>query len=568
MVPRVVYPGQKFEAVFELSVDKPVTIESFDVTLEGRTRVLFGNQLAEAGVPLLLGARLAGSGELARGQRRFPCRFALPGDAPPSFRGRIVHVSYTLTAKVDIPWWFDVDREFQLTVAHPPLQTERSPKPALYSSAPDGPREREPHAEISLADSVVQPGDVLRGAVALGNVEFARYTGVRVCLTGWEYAYGVEAQGEFGGWQVELPVSQPREGEPIPFDLRVPDVPPSLDTGTFRIWWLLDVSVTRRLGEDLVVSIPITVLPPSARDHGARVEQLTRAPPTVGNARVQRVWNDVAVSAGMRIEGERLEARVGEVDVAIHRDHPRGRAMLVAELRFPSLGLGLAGEPAAGLHRLWRADGIAIGRSHRVTGRDIAQVRALVEGLVPELGSDDVRRIDDGQLMLERRGAGLSFDPVAALAARALALAALLPRLARALPPPSGVAIEPWRELALALGAPLHPALPSIATELAGHRVQIRQRWAPGASPVGIDFCVTTNGAVLERHRGRSAGDLPGEARSLATELATGDSELDIAADRLSLVVPGELGRAALMLERAEALVKLAEILTRRGAYR
>lgn len=567
LVPRRVHPGDKLEVVFELDVARRVPIERFDVTLRGRTRIAVGDQgFAEAGVPLAQIARLSGPRELEPGKLRFPCRFKLPPDAPPTFHGRIVRVEYVLGAQIAIPWWVDVDSAFELDVAPAPHDAARSPKPLLYSSAPDGPEEREPHAEVSLADGVVQPGDVLRGAVALGNVAFARYTGIRVTLTGWEYAHGMERQGEFGGWQIELPLTDPREGEPIAFDLRVPDVPPSCSSDVFRVWWLLDVTVTRRLGADLVISLPITILPPKGA--GPKdAQRLVRAPPTVGNERVQRVWSGVADRSGMRFEGERLEARVGAVDVTLWREHAAGRPVLVAELRYPSLGLDLESGPATGISRLWGAQGLAVAGC-RVSGRDEAQVRALVGLVEPEIGSAKVRCADDQRIVLERAGAGLSSEPVEQLAASALALAARLPKLLRVLPLPSGIELEPWRALAETLGAELMPARPSLELEREGRRVEVRQCWSAAGAPSVVETSVGSSAPIPERWAGADPSSFPSEARALAEALSGDEAELVVASDRITLRRRGALADAEAVLGALDRLAALADLLARRGAYR
>lgn len=568
LVPRLLHPGQNFEAVFELDVTRPVPIEHFDVELRGRTRVAVGDQgYADAGVPLHLRARLSGPRELQPGTLRFPCRFSLPPSAPPTFHGRIVRVSYVLRAEIAIPWWVDVERTFELTLAPTPYGGGRSPKPLLYSSAPDGPAEREPHAEVSLADGVVQPGEVLRGAVALGNVAFARYTGIRITLTGWEYAHGMERQGEFGGWQIEVPVSEAREGEPIAFDLRVPEVPPSFSSDAFRVWWTLDVTVTRRLAGDLVVSLPIVILPRAGGAEEERAARLTRAPPTVGNARVQRVWSDVATRAGMRLEGERLRARVGAVDVALYRDSAEGRPRLVAELGFPSLGLDLQSGSGGVLSRLWSKEGVVMRDGTVLTGRDETQVRALVALVDPALRFVEVRRFDDDRLALERAGAGLTLEPVLDLARVALELARRVPEIARSLPAPAGIELAPWQEVARALSGELRPARPSVTGELGGRRVELTQLWAPGAAASGVEIAVLASSPIPERfHAG--VGSFTGEARAIADEWVDQDAELAVRADRITLVMPGVLTEAEPVLALAESLAKLADALGRRGAYR
>lgn len=571
LVPRVVHPGEHFDASFELEIERAVPIEHFDVTLRGKVQVAVGDRgYAESGVPISQSARLSGPCELEPGLRRFSCRFKLPPDAPPSFDGRIVHASYVLGAQLAIPWWLDLDRNFTVTVVHAPVKAAGPPRPLLYSSAPDGPAEREPHAEVSIADGVVQAGDVIRGAVALGNVAFARYTGVRVALSGHEYAHGMERGGPFGSWQIDLPLAELREGDPIPFALRVPDVFPTFESGSFRIWWLLDVTVTRRLGADLVVSMPIVVRPRGSVE-SSDSKRLMSAPPTVGNARVQAVWSVVAKRAGMNLEGERLEARVGAIDVSLYRDHPGGHSRLVAELDLPDLGLELTGETGSVLARFWGPEGVAFGSGgFGVRGRDEEQVRALVAGLEPEIGSARVRYFDDTRLVLETSGAGLTAEPVFALAASALAIAGKLPELTRTLPGPTGVELAPWRELADAFGGALAPARPRVEGALDGRRVVVAQAWAPGGVQAKVELSVGSRSPIDAKFIDVDpfSDVVPSEARALVKGLVSEGAELTICADRVTLSLPGTVLASAPMLSAAEELGLFVDVLTRRGAYR
>jgi hypothetical protein len=565
LVPRRVCPGDQLEVLFELTVSKPVPIDFMDVQLRGRIHVASGEErgFVNVGRPFVLGARLLDAGTLEAGKRRHSCRFVLPIDAPPSFRGRVVDASYELAVRVSIPWWPDVNRAFELDVRPRPPAGPREVTPVIVSSAVEGPREREPHAEVSLADSVLVPGEVLSGAVALGNVASARYTGVQVAFLGWECARGLDPH-PLAGFRLEFPLREPKEGDPIPFRLRVPDATPTYRSSVFSVEWTLEVRVTRRLGADLVINIPLTILPKSTRE---AVGSTVRAPPTVGNERVQRVWTEVATRVGMRFADGRLVARVGEVDVHVRRDLRDGRPVLVAELEFPSLGLLLDAAPSGGLRGLFASDGLPFGKHARLRGRDPRQVRALAAALELAVGSAAVKRFDDRGLVLERPGAGLTAEPVATIAGSSLALAALLPKAARALPTPSGVDAEPWQALASSLGGQLSPAEPSLVAERDGRRIEVRQSWAPGGDPTNVVLSVWSLGTVPARIVA-DATSYPAEVRGLVELWRGRGAELMVAEDRATLELPGPLASAQPVLDAAQDLVEVVEALTRRGAYR
>lgn len=555
------HPGAALDVTFELDVARPLEIEHLDVTLLGTTRVVISDKVvSEVGVPIALGARLSEKRELPAGKQRFPCRFALPEWAPPSFSGRVVRVQYRLAVELAIPWWPDLDREFELVVVPRKVQGPREPRPLLFSTAPDGPQGREPHAEVSLANAEARAGEVLRGAVALGNVDGARYSGIVVRLTGHERAVASGRTAELGRWQIELPLKDPREGEPILFDFAVPDVPPSFTSEVFSVWWSLEVVVTRRFGSDLSIAVPITLLPGSRRARS----RPKYAPPTVGNARVQRVWQEVAHRVGMQFLDGHLVARVGEVDVRVRREHAEGRPILLAEIQFPKLGLELAGEPVGGLSRLWASDGVPLGRRTRLSGRDALQTRAVAQFLEPWLADFEVRRIDDQQIVLERSGAGLTAESVTQIAEAALVVARRLPELERTLPAPRGVELGAWHELAGRLSGAVSPARPSVVGELDGRRVEVGQRWAPGAVPAVHSVCVHSRAPFAER----AGKPLPADARALIDAWAAKAAETLIESDRVTLLLPGGLTDPSAVVAAAVDLGVLVDALSRRAAYR
>jgi len=557
-LPRRVLPGTSFEVRFELEAVRPVPIDYFDVLLTGDTFVALGNRDRYATLsPLALGARVAPAGELPQGKQTYTCRFTLPPDAAPTFDGHLVRRAYELRAHLSIPWWPDLRSSYVVVVGLPP-PTTRSGEPLLYSSAPDGPKEREPHAEVSLASSELAAGETLRGAVALSNVEHARYTGIHVSLVGHEYAPSLERRGEFGRWEVDVPAKEFREAEPVEFSLRVPELPPSSSGGMFRVWWMVEVRVRRRLGKDLVLSLPITLVASSASESDVP----RRAPPNVGKPRLEKVWNEVGRDVGMQLEDERLVARVEHVDVMVHREHLRAEAHLLGELSFEPLGLGLVGAVKSGLERVFGSDGVEIGH-FRLRGHDGAQVQALADALRPLLAGFELQRLDDRRLVFALSGSGASREPVERVARAALEIARLLPRATRALPAPAAVDFAAWRALAALLDGALHPAPPKLTLERDGRAVTVEQRWHEGV-PAGVEILL---GQVVPESCAQMEG-WPAGARSFALSSGLAGLELGTADGALRLMDSSGQFEPEKIAARLRDLVTLSELLVPRTAYR
>ena len=72
----------------------------------------------------------------------------LPDDLPPTYRGPLSSIAYRLDCRVDIPWWPDQVRAYEVPVH--PRQQEAQVRPAAVSKALQGARDTGSHLELAL----------------------------------------------------------------------------------------------------------------------------------------------------------------------------------------------------------------------------------------------------------------------------------------------------------------------------------------------------------------------------------------------------------------------------------
>jgi hypothetical protein len=505
-------------------------------------------------------------------------RFQLPPDVPASYLGGGASVRYRMDVRASIDWWPDATASFDLRVVADAVTGPDAPRPGLFSTAPEGPRGEELSVELSLAARAVVPGGEVQGSVALHNLAHHACRGLRVSIVGYETSLDpkgkIRAQRPAHRYAIGLSLGGVSDGQGIPFRMRLPvDLPPTARSVLWSLQWMLEVRVDQIWASDVVLSAPITILPP-----GSVIAPVRFAPPTVGADRVRAIWTRVAAARGLVFEREGLRGRGGEVEMEVRRDH-RGRhgIFLVAALTYPDLALSLDGGLAGSFRRVVgggaRTGNARWDRDHYVTGRDPAQVEAWLAALLPSLFAVRLADLSDTQLLLEHRDAGQSEKALGAFVDAALAVARLLPVARSRVPPPAPMTegLASWTALATELGSSLSTTDMSVRGHLEGIRVLVATRWSSDGTPLRTSVAVRPGFEIEETHRVAFAGDrlvsgdparLPGDARAILPRLREGAHGLEIGADVIDLSLPAPL------LDPAPCRAKLASLATLAASLR
>lgn len=588
LVEREMKAGGAHKATIVVDARREVPIEWLRIDLRGLERGSVGSgehQTTKRWDFLNLRAELASARTLPVGRSEFPVRFELPPEVPPSYRGRSAKVEYTADVRASIPWWPDARESFEIHVA-PRWFAPPEDKPLLFSSDPGGLRGREPHIEGSLAGSVFEPGGLISGALALGNVRWNDYRAIEVGLVAVEIVTlpnRTPARHDLTRYTIRLEMDEPREGASVPFRFRLPEqVPITYRSVLWRLDWHFEVEAKIRWAADMGLRVPVAVIPPAVEPGRARRRQ--HAPPSVGSERVEQIWREVGDVLGLELAEGSLQGREGEVELEIYREH-RGRAgvFLVGRISFAPLDLRLTIEPNRGLRR-HLGGGLAFAgdrwdRHHLVAARDRDQARAVGAVLGEVLASFESTHMTDDHIQVERSDSGQKYQELHAFCRNVRRLASLIEPARAAIPPPASMieGLESWRALARELRASLETARMAVRGQLDGLAAEVITEWTPDGQPLRTLVTLGTAVPVESQYHIYLSPDpegaldltgcpLPnGAARALAQELLAGAQGLEICEEKLRLTLPAPLLDPTALIPRLTGLARLT-VLLRRGA--
>jgi hypothetical protein len=501
----------------------------------------------------------------------------LPREAPPSYDGRELQVSWGLGVHAIIPWWPDLRRTYALEVARAPGLLPR-PEVIVASSEAGGPTPGKLYLEATLASTDVAPGEVVAGRVSLDHVEASRLRAVRIALVARER--GVVArrvnEGEVRRWLGQLAAEKPPSGVSIPFEVRLPvDAPPSFRGALGSVEWTVEAIADVAFAIDKSVSMPLLVEPP--RKRAGRVEAGAQSAPLVGRERRAAAWAAAAKRVGLahEPEEERMTGAVGRVAVDVGVD-ARGRC--AAALRWAPLGLGLEVKPRRGVLGSLRARVPDDGPEWMAPFRGAFSVEVRDARQIVELLSEDVQRLlanadaiglpfelDDEGARAELPRAPQSERALVELMQQVTALATALDRGLERVPAPEvtwrwqGA----WRNFCQAHGARLESGrLFAHGAEIDGDLVDVGLEWGGRDEARGTRVVLRLPTALREvvRLDRDGAGRRPTERELIGALQAAGD-EVRIGPSTIELLLPAVALDPRAVLPIVAVMARLSRLL-------
>lgn len=473
LAPKQMLPGTSNTLTVRLDSPRPTPIDFVDLFLSGN-HVVHGGETTF----LRLGARLREKGRLEEGTTELDCRIDLPADVPPSYEGAYVRLRYEARVHVSVPYWPDARRTFLLT-ARPAPRAPEGDGTLLFASAAGGAPVSGPYAEVSLATRTVAAGDTLQGAVALYNTASSQYERVTITLRQRERMHGF-TDHVGASWAIDLAVPRFDEGRPVAFALRVPEMAPAFTFRRAQVTHELALTVRAHRRDVITMPIGIDLLPDPSVDLARG-----KIAPALGETRVRAIWERVAERTGFRLEDDRLERRVGDRTLVVRRELWSGSPRLLAELRYPSLGLGLRSTPRPFFQLLLPQEaetGVAQIDSGQVfQSRSRSQAEELLVRLGPALvpllaGKATLHQVEDTRIAIAIEDSGTTEGAVLRMieVANGLASGAAPVLDVIHLPPPLEGLSEAWRAMAQRLGTSIEMGSGTLEGEEGGARIELR----------------------------------------------------------------------------------------------
>lgn len=465
-------PEQTLRATIELHSKSKTPYDAIDIFLTGREsrykytastgKTTVRKYHRRATVQLV---HQVPAGELGAGIFKHIVDFNLPADIPPTFKSEYSSIVYELKVHVHIPWWPDRHETYVVPIRIAPRSTAEA-SPRAFTSAQSDNRGEDPIIELSVEDNVLPPGGNLGGAIAFTGLGNKRLRSVELALSCIESPL-VEskvgpAEVERRKWKVFE--GTPEEGVAIPFRIAIPqEIIPTFQSAFIRVDYALEVVGIVAFGADMVLRAPISV------QRLRKQPQRSAALPLVGKMRHLSVWRsavDKLKTAKLQViefnpEQASLVLDVDGIRINVVEEHREKLGpCLVAELNYPSMGLGLRL-----CERKWTDFGAKIpGMDRELSKRFTAQARDAkqVTGL---LGSTlrkvvdvfDEAALDDELSVVVQKGGVYQVSGLERFISRVQALAIFLMRAMKKLPAPAALAeyLPAYQQFAMERGAKL-----------------------------------------------------------------------------------------------------------------
>lgn len=202
--------------------------------------------------------------ELDPGNYAFWFEFILPGDALPSYRGTNASVTYTLEARVDVPWWLDIVKKRSIFVFRNREVLRLLTAPARFNSDNfiNGVGNK-PCFGVELVKTGFIAGETIEGTIAVYNMAASKIRKIYIKLLGEELATacGHRETRIQSKQEIEIPVCDMMEGVAKVFFLQIPNNAPSSYEGRYSNFrWGVFVGLDIPFGFDVKALYPIEVL--------------------------------------------------------------------------------------------------------------------------------------------------------------------------------------------------------------------------------------------------------------------------------------------------------------------
>ncbi len=466
-VPARVTVGRTLSGNLVLDVPETIAVGPIRIGVQGRTGGYNSNIFPAAFERFV---RLTEEDAFEPGQHRVPFALRLPHEMTPTYATTREWRRFSVRAEVVIPWWLDASAE-QFIEVLPAFPDRVDAESRTITS-----RDTEDHVggatsiELTIDADAASPGDLITGQVALDASPDARIRGLRVRLDEW---LGDPFDDHFNSFVVRsieaatIEFEALRHGQAVDFSLEVPaSFSPSFKGPDRRRFHEVVVEVDDGalvpLGKKSILC-PVRILPTTVPV--SRREVRRRA---LGSTRQEQQFAEVAGALGAVARGRQLMHSFGPVRVLVFARIVGDVRSLVAELRYPDLGLGLAVRPGNFL-----SGGVS------ATGREPRQISALMAELMPLLPSFAPFHGNDTELSVEAP-ADDSAEALHTFASRVLVLVTTLERAMAQVPPPAALAdrVPAFKELAQLLLGELHQGAMIVDGTLGEFSVQVRPRWS------------------------------------------------------------------------------------------
>ncbi len=192
------------------------------------------------------------------GAHRLPFQFQIPLNALPSYAGRHAKVGYTLTARLDVPWWPDAVCTLPLQVFFARESVRTFADPVRFRSGGAG-----PEIYVEMDGSRFFARELIGCRITILRLGPQRARRVYVELVGGEWARADGATETTTGTvaRLDIPMNLIRIGEPFMFEVPIPAKVASSYRGMFSYYsYVLRFGLDVAWAKDLIAETPVVIV--------------------------------------------------------------------------------------------------------------------------------------------------------------------------------------------------------------------------------------------------------------------------------------------------------------------
>lgn len=201
---------------------------------------------------------LQGPGTFPAGSYRHPFRFQIPPHGLPSYEGRHAWVTYSLEARLDVPWWPDAVEKATIYVYYDRPSVRTFSRPVRFRSGGEG-----PEVYVELDGDRFFARELIGCRITLLKLGSHRVRRVYARLTGGEFAQAqatTETTTTFKT-EVDVPMESIQVGVPFTFEIPIPGDVASAYRGRYSYYsYLLTIGLDIAWAADLVATTPIVIV--------------------------------------------------------------------------------------------------------------------------------------------------------------------------------------------------------------------------------------------------------------------------------------------------------------------
>lgn len=190
--------------------------------------------------------------------------FKIPNYAPASYRGINASISYSVTARVDVPWMSDLTRNKSFKVFRRKRDLKPFSRPISFQSKNYvNPKDDKPGFYVKLRRRGYRAGESIEGTIQLCNMEACKIRKVLIRLVGEEFAQarGRQEHSTIKGRQIKFSPERWTNETPVEFQIPISEnISPGYKGMRSKLKWYVEAQLDLPFKRDIKAWCPVEII--------------------------------------------------------------------------------------------------------------------------------------------------------------------------------------------------------------------------------------------------------------------------------------------------------------------